>query len=68
MGTGLEGRAARDSGAVVISEEEGVVDYVDGYRIVISPKEHPLQKKTYPLKKFLRSNAGTCINNTRSAK
>lgn len=62
VGTGLEARAARDSGAVVISEEDGVIDYVDGYRIVVSPKNHPMQKRTYPLKKFMRSNAGTCIN------
>lgn len=62
VGTGLEGRAARDSGALVIAEEDGVVDYVDGYRVVIAPDAHPLQKKTYIFNKFLRSNAGTCIN------
>lgn len=62
VGTGLEGRAARDSGAVVIAEEDGIVDYVDGIRIVISAKGNPLDKKTYALKKFMRSNAGTCIN------
>ena len=62
VGTGLEARAARDSGAVLIAEENGVVDYVDGFQIVISPKENRLEKKVYNLKKFLRSNAGTCIN------
>ena len=62
VGTGLEARAARDSGAVIIAQEDGVIDYVDGYKIVVSPKNHPMQKRTYPLKKFLRSNAGTCIN------
>lgn len=62
VGTGLEARAARDSGAVVIAEEDGVVEYVDGLRIVIAPKSNPMQKKTYELKKFMRSNAGTCIN------
>ncbi len=62
VGTGLEARAARDSGSVVIAEEDGVVDYVDGLKIVISPKGNRLNKKTYQLKKFLRSNAGTCIN------
>lgn len=64
VGTGLEARAARDSGAVVIAEEEGVVDYVDGSKIVIRPKDNPLELKTYPLKKFMRSNSGTCINQT----
>lgn len=62
VGTGLEARAARDSGAVVIALEDGVVDYVDGLKIVIAPKDNPMAKKTYQLKKFLRSNAGTCIN------
>lgn len=62
VGTGLEARAARDSGAVIICQEDGVVEYLDSYRIVVSPKNHPMQKKTYALKKFLRSNAGTCIN------
>ncbi|MFQ5729209.1 MAG: DNA-directed RNA polymerase subunit beta, partial [Waddliaceae bacterium] len=62
VGTGLEARSARDSGAVVIAKEDGVVDYVDGLHIVISPKKNPMEKKTYHLKKFLRSNAGTCVN------
>lgn len=62
VGTGLEARAARDSGAVIVAQEDGVVDYVDGLKIVISPKDNRLEKKTYHLKKFLRSNAGTCIN------
>jgi len=62
VGTGLEARAARDSGAVVIAQEDGVVDYVDGFRIVISPKDNRLDKKTYHFKKFMRSNSGTSIN------
>ncbi|HRD56086.1 MAG TPA: DNA-directed RNA polymerase subunit beta [Parachlamydiaceae bacterium] len=62
VGTGLEGRSARDSGAVVIATEDGVVEYVDGFKIVVSRKDNRLEKKTYYLKKFLRSNAGTCIN------
>ncbi len=62
VGTGLEARAARDSGAVVIAQEDGVVEYVDGLKVVISPDDNRLEKKTYHLKKFIRSNAGTCIN------
>lgn len=62
VGTGLEGRSARDSGAVVIALEDGTVEYVDGFKIVVSRKGNRLEKKTYFLKKFLRSNAGTCIN------
>lgn len=62
VGTGLEARAARDSGAVVIAQEDCVVEYVDGLKIVISPNDNRMDKKTYHLKKFIRSNAGTCIN------
>ncbi|MBS0623386.1 MAG: DNA-directed RNA polymerase subunit beta [Verrucomicrobia bacterium] len=62
VGTGLEERAARDSGAVVVAEEAGKVEYVDGTKIVVAPKKNPMEKKTYELKKFLRSNAGTAIN------
>lgn len=62
VGTGLEKRAATDSGAVVVATESGVVDYVDGNQIVITPKGNPLEKKNYQLKKFIRSNSGTCIN------
>lgn len=62
VGTGLEARAARDSGAVVVAEEDGTVEYVDGFRIVIASKKNTLRKKTYILKKFLKSNSGTCIN------
>lgn len=62
VGTGLEARAARDSGAVVIVEEDGTVQYVDGNKVVIAPKKNPMEKKTYNLKKFMRSNSGSCIN------
>lgn len=62
VGTGLEARAARDSGAVVIAQEDGVVEFVDSFKIVISPKDNRLEKKTYVLKKFMRSNSGTCVN------
>ena len=64
VGTGLEGRSARDSGAVVVAQEDGVVEFVDGYKIVVAPKDNPLNKHTYVLKKFMRSNSGTCINQT----
>ena len=64
VGTGLETRAARDSGSVVIAEEDGVVEYVDGFEIIVACKDNPLKKKTYKLKKFLRSNSGSSINQT----
>ncbi|MEN9343273.1 MAG: DNA-directed polymerase subunit beta [Chlamydiota bacterium] len=64
VGTGLELRAAKDSGAVVVAEENGTVEFVDGFKIVVAPKDNPMNKKAYELKKFMRSNAGTCINQT----
>ena len=62
VGTGIEARAARDSGAVIVAEENGVITYVDGFKIIIAPEDNPMQKKTYELKKFLRSNSGSSIN------
>ncbi len=64
VGTGLEGRAAKDSGAVILAEEDGTVEYVDGIKIIIASRANPLHKKTYHLRKFHRSNTGTCINQT----
>lgn len=62
VGTGLEARSARDSGAVVVAEEDGTVEYVDGFKIIVASKQNPLQKKSYDFKKFMRSNGGTCVN------
>lgn len=64
VGTGLEGRAAKDSGAIIVAQEDGVVEYVDSYEIVVAKKNNPTLKDRYQLKKFLRSNSGTCINQT----
>lgn len=64
VGTGLERRVAKDSGAVLIADVDGVVEYVDGFRILIALDANPLEKRTYTLQKFLRSNGGTCINQT----
>lgn len=64
VGTGLEGRAAKDSGAIIVAQEDGVVEYVDSYEIVVAKKNNPTLKDRYQLKKFLRSNSGTWINQT----
>lgn len=64
VGTGLERRIARDSGAVIIATEDGVVEYVDGFKVVVASKANRMEKRTYTLKKFMRSNAGTSINQT----
>jgi DNA-directed RNA polymerase subunit beta len=61
VGTGMEARAAVDSGEVVVSPVDGEVVSVTGDEIVI--KEKGANKKhTLPLEKFERSNQGTCIN------
>jgi DNA-directed RNA polymerase subunit beta len=59
VGTGMEHKAARDSGACVIAREDGVVKSVSADRIVIQ-EEQGLHD--YKLIKFSRSNQGTCIN------
>ncbi len=60
VGTGVEGRAAADSGHVILAEADGEVIHADGARIVVRDKKG--KDYTYTLSKFLRSNASTCIN------
>jgi DNA-directed RNA polymerase subunit beta len=60
VGTGLEYKAAKDSGAVVIARNSGVVRKVSATSIEIMTDEGKIDK--YPLLKFVRSNHGTCIN------
>jgi DNA-directed RNA polymerase subunit beta len=61
VGTGVEGRAAQDSGDVIVSPVAGDVVEVTGDHITI--KESGKNKKhTFQLRKFERSNQGTCIN------
>ncbi|MDD4775683.1 MAG: DNA-directed RNA polymerase subunit beta [Syntrophomonas sp.] len=60
IGTGLEYKAAKDSGAVVIARKPGVVKKVSASRIVLETDEG--QTISYPLLKFMRSNQGTCYN------
>jgi len=64
VGTGMEKRIARDAGAVVIAAEDGVVEYVDGLQVVVTSQSNPMNKRVYHLKKFLRSNSNTSINQT----
>ena len=60
VGTGMEYKAAIDSGVVVLAQEPGVVTYVSAEKITIQNTKGV--KRDYSLIKFLRSNAGTCIN------
>ena len=61
VGTGMERKAAYDSGQVVIAEEAGVVTVVTGDKITVTSDETG-KKREYPLLKFVRTNSGTCIN------
>jgi DNA-directed RNA polymerase subunit beta len=74
VATGLEYQVARDSRAVVVAEESGRVASVNGNQIIVTDDgELPEGKKkikhepgkgvwVYPIRKFMRSNAATCIN------
>ncbi|HEX6866390.1 MAG TPA: DNA-directed RNA polymerase subunit beta, partial [Caulobacteraceae bacterium] len=66
VGTGMEDVVARDSGAVVIARRDGVVEQIDGTRIVIRATSETDPTKPgvdiYRLSKFQRSNQNTCIN------
>jgi DNA-directed RNA polymerase subunit beta len=74
VGTGLEGKVARDSKAVIVAEGDGVVSSVTAEQIVVTkdgkspePKKKLVSRPdeglyVYELRKFMRSNAGTCIN------
>ncbi len=59
VGTGMEGRVAKDSGQVVLTRNGGVVSSVSGSLIEVTDAEGNVE--SYPLIKFLRSNQGTCI-------
>src|ERR1051326_3578707 len=74
VATGLEDRVARDSRAVLMAEENGKVASVTGNQVVVTEDgKMPETKKkirhdpsnglwVYPIRKFMRSNAATCIN------
>ncbi len=69
VATGVEGRVARDSRVMTIAREAGKVAYVSADKVVVSrdgaaptKKTPPEEYQSYELRKFTRSNAGTCIN------
>ncbi|MDR2463584.1 MAG: DNA-directed RNA polymerase subunit beta [Verrucomicrobiales bacterium] len=73
VGTGIEGKVARDSKAVIVSESAGKVASVSADEIIITKdgvvperRKHKNDPEAgvyyYRLRKFMRSNAGTCIN------
>lgn len=60
VGTGIEYRAAKDSGILVLAEEDGVIQKVTGDAITV--KYNTGKTITHKLRKFKRTNGGTCIN------
>ena len=60
IGTGVEYRAAKDSGQVIVASTDGEVTKVQGNQIIVTDKDGEV--KTYHLGKFMRSNASTCMN------
>ncbi|MDD5805800.1 MAG: DNA-directed RNA polymerase subunit beta [Eggerthellales bacterium] len=60
VGTGIEHRIAVDSGEVLVAQNPGVVDYVDGSTIIISTDDGEFDEYLVP--KFQRSNQSGCIN------
>ena len=61
VGTGMEYKAAVDSGVTVLAEYAGTVTKVDAERVVIK-RDDSVETDEYKIIKFLRSNQGTCVN------
>jgi len=60
VGTGMEYRAAKDSGILILAEDDGVIENVTGDCITVKYKNG--ETKKHKLQKFKRTNGGTCIN------
>ena len=60
VGTGMEYRVAKDSGILILAEDDGVIQKVTGEAITV--KYNNGTTKTHRLNKFKRTNGGTCIN------
>ena len=64
VGTGIEAKIAYDSGVLVIAKNDGVVKFVSGSEIIVTEDDGTTggYDRVYTLKKFERSNQGTCLN------
>ena len=65
VGTGMEAAVARDSGATIVARRAGMVDQIDGARIVVRATAEDGTTRgvdIYRLRKYMRSNQSTCIN------
>jgi DNA-directed RNA polymerase subunit beta len=72
VGTGMEKKVAKDSGALILAEDEGVIEYVDSDKIIVKYDVNPnsietltsfntVRRKTYSLIKFHGTNQETCM-------
>src|SRR5271157_1292415 len=65
VGTGMEAAVARDSGATIVARRAGIIDQIDGARIVVRATAEDgttMGVDIYRLRKYMRSNQSTCIN------
>lgn len=67
VATGMERRVALDSRVMIVAEEPGKVAYVSAGKIIVTPtgampRKDDKNARVYVLRKFMRSNAGTCVN------
>jgi len=70
VGTGLEEKVARDSRSLIVAENDGVIEYVDGKEIRVRYEQNEEDEitsfsgniKTYYITKFRRTNQNTCVN------
>ena len=66
VGTGIESDVALDSGVTIVAKRNGIVDKIDGKRIVVKASDVTDLSQSavdiYNLSKFQRSNQNTCIN------
>lgn len=60
VGTGIEYKAAHDSGVAICSDVEGTVTYVDGLKVVVEDNDG--NSHEFELTKYVRSNHSTCVN------
>ena len=60
VGTGMEYRAAVDTGEIIVARRAGAVEEVDSQKVIVRAKDGTIDE--YFLPKFMRSNQGTCIN------
>ncbi|WP_294452136.1 DNA-directed RNA polymerase subunit beta, partial [uncultured Gemmiger sp.] len=60
VATGMEYKAATDSGVCILAKRAGTVEYVDAEKVVVRCEDGSAD--TYELIKFMRSNQGTCVN------